>query len=116
MEDWSPDLGEVEPGRFKWDWNVVDGEAVVWAVSGPGDGLPAHAEHLSVAWGRRPSQGEGDVLGIAFHYPAGAIDVSRPELEQVVIQAYYGRPVPASVIRWFRQAFPNALLRPPAEG
>ena len=71
-------------------------------MSGPDDGLPAHDQQLSVAWGRRPSQAEGDVLGIAFHYPAGDIDVSR-------------RPVPASVICWFRQAFPNALLRPSAE-
>ena len=106
-----PDFGDVELDRFEWAWNSLDGE-VVWAVSGPGDGLPAHAEHLLTEWGRPPSMAKGDVLGTASRFPIGAPARSRSEREEVVIEAYYGKHVPRSILRRFQEAFPEARLLP----
>jgi hypothetical protein len=105
-EDSSPHIRHVSADRFKWGWNSVTGEVEVWSVSGHGDGLPAHAKQLRAAWGREPSQANGDVLGTASHLREGAV-----ELEQVVIETYYGQQAPASIIDWFRQAFPDARIR-----
>ena len=107
--DWLPDQDDPDAERFKWGWNAAEGE-VVWRVSGPGDGLPAHAEHLSLAWGREPRNAAGDVFGTAAYVPSRA---SEPAV--VVIRAYYGVHVPASVIGWFQEAFPAAQLRGPED-
>lgn len=69
-DDWFADPPEPDPDteRFKWGWNEADGEAV-WAVSGPGDGWPAHAEQLEAAWGRAELT-TGDVIGAAEYLTA----------------------------------------------
>jgi len=71
----------------------------------PGDGWPAHAEQLELAWGRAEFI-DGDVVGAAEHVHA---DGSEPEL--VGIHAYFQAPVPEAVIKWFRDAFPDAQVR-----
>ncbi|MFO7571825.1 MAG: hypothetical protein R6W48_04395 [Gaiellaceae bacterium] len=57
---------------------------------------------------------QGDVLGMAFRYARGADDEDS-EREVIEIDVFYGRHVPASVIDWFRGAFPEALIRPSRE-
>lgn len=89
-DDWTPNLEDAEVEGFKWGWNAGEGE-VVWTVSGPGDGLPAHAEQLKSEWGRDPSLAAGDVLGAAEYAPSRASAAA-----VIVIHAYYGEPVPPS--------------------
>jgi hypothetical protein len=103
-EDWLPDPLDADPDaeRFKWGWNEADGEAV-WEVGGPGDGWPAHRDHLTEAWGREPRV--GDVLGAAGYLPARGSDPA-----VVSIYGYEG-PVPDAVADWFRKAFPDAEVR-----
>lgn len=105
FEDWIPGPDDPDAERFKWGWSAADGE-VVWRVGGPGDGFPAHAEQLRVAWGREPNPSAGDVLGAAEYQPSR---VGEPAA--VVIHAYYGALVPEAVADWFRNAFPEAQVR-----
>ncbi len=75
-------------------------------MTGPGDGVPVHDDYLRPLWGRKPSLRSGDVLGIAFlssPHPAAAL----------LVEAYYGQPVPAAVLEWFGARFPAAELTPP---
>lgn len=104
-ETWFPTLEDAEVERFKWAWNAVAGE-LVWAVSGPGDGLPSHTEQLSSEWGREPRPRAGDVLGAAEYVPPRGTEAG-----VVLIQAFYGKRVPPLVADWFRAAFPDAELR-----
>ena len=104
-DDWVPELEDTEVELFKWGWSAPDG-ALVWRVSGPGDGLPSHAAELKATWGREPSSAAGDVFGDTEYVPARA---SEPAV--VVIHAYYGGRVPDAVVDWFREAFPDAQLR-----
>jgi hypothetical protein len=62
VDDWVP---QDDFDRIKWGWNVETGEAVVWTVTGVGDGRPGHTEYLEERWGRPPSVENGDVLGLA---------------------------------------------------
>lgn len=98
-------LENADVERFKWAWNEEKGE-LVWRVSGPGDGRPAHEEQLLQAWGREPKQASGDVFGIASYAPTVG-----PERALVSIHVYYRASVPPSIVRWFQEAFPDAQLR-----
>jgi hypothetical protein len=104
-EDWlaAPPADDPDAERFKWGWNNADGE-VVWPVSGPGDGWPAHAEQLETAWGRKLQA--GDVLGSAEYVPVRGSDPA-----VVAIHVYYGGRVPGGVTDWFKTAFPDAQVR-----
>ncbi len=105
-EDWAPvdELDERE--RFKWGWNSETGAADLWPVRGPGDGLPTHKEHLAQAWGREPSLARGDVLGLAVVEEAAGLN----EPKQILVQAYFGTDVPASVLAAFAAAFPEVAI------
>lgn len=103
-DDWLPHPDDPDAERFKWGWNAAHGE-VVWQVSGPADGLPAHAEQLRTAWGREPDASAGDVLGIATYVPSHSAEPA------VVIQGYYGVPVPDGVVHWFQEAFPGVEVQ-----
>ncbi len=110
LEEWPPTLGNADVECFKWSWNEAEGE-LVWRVSGPGDGRPFHEERIRQAWGREPDIASGDVLGVATYAPAA--DLERP---LVSIYVYFGPSVPASIARWFQEAFPDAELRPRSPG
>lgn len=111
-EEWEEWLADVDdPDEcFKWGWNLENG-TTVWTVGGPGDGLPSHGERLNAAWGRAPSIEQGDVLGAAYRYADGVSD-DEGVRDLIVVDAYYGSPVPAAVVDWFKATFPEALLRP----
>jgi len=102
LDKWAPALEGPNLEHFKWAWSETEGE-LVWRVSGPGDGLPYHEEQVQQAWGREPSQGSGDVLGIASYEPAHG-----SEHAHVSIYVYYGGFVPAGIVRWFQETFPEA--------
>lgn len=108
-EAWVAGQGDEPDERFKWGWNPERGETV-WVVGGPGDGFPSHREYLETAWGRAPDMAHGDVLGVAFRYASGVRDEG--EREVIEIDAFYGQHVPVTVVDWFKDAFPGALLRP----
>ncbi len=104
-EDWPPTLEDPDAERFKWAWNEAQGE-LVWTVSGPGEGRPLHEEQVRQAWGRALSSASGDVFGMATYEPREG-----RERALISVRVYYGAFVPASVARWFRDAFPDAELR-----
>ena len=91
-----PDKESRAEAWFKWGWNAETGEAAIWEVNDR-DGLPAHGDHLSGVWGRRPSLETGDTLGNATWEPP-----------RVFISSFYGGPVPEAVVVWFRSAYPEA--------
>lgn len=62
--------------------------------------MPTHSSRLHSEWGRGPDAAAGDLLGLAWR---------RPGL--VVIEAYYGGPVPAEILDWFRTRYPDAEIR-----
>lgn len=98
---------EVQPGeRLKWGWNHQTGDAEVWAVAGPGDGLPSHQEHLNEAWGREPSISRGDVLGAA-HISKSSEGGEPPE---ILLSVYFSQEVPTSVCEWFAASYPSAEM------
>ena len=103
-EDWPPTFGNDDVERFKWGWNELQG-ASVWKVSGPGDGRPHHNEQLRPAWGRDASPVGGDVVGVATFTPA-----DKDDRGVASIHAYFGEPVPAAIVRWFKDAFPEARI------
>jgi hypothetical protein len=100
-----PPVGEADVERFKWAWNEDDG-ALVWKVSGPGDGRPAHEEQVREAWGRGSRLDGGDVFGGAEHTPG---DASEPG--HLSIYVYYGSTVPDAIVSWFGDRFRGAELR-----
>jgi hypothetical protein len=104
-DNWLPVLGGASEGRFKWGWDRVHREAVVWSVSGPGDGLPSHDSFLTTAWGRRPSQTDGDTLGAAW-----LARVKEGE-QELVIEAFQEKAVPENVVGWFRRERPDLPIR-----
>ena len=98
--------------HFKWGWNAQTGEASVWRLAGGPDGLPIHEWHLTEAWGRPPSFTAGDLLGIALERSAAVSGGG-----DVTITPYYGKPVPDSVVDWFKAEFPSHAVQsvePPA--
>ena len=102
LDKWAPAPEGPDLERFKWAWSKIEGE-LVWRVSGPGDGGPFHDEQVQQAWEREPSQGSGDVLGIASYEPAQG-----GEHAHLSIYVYYGGFIPAGIVRWFQEAFPEA--------
>ena len=104
-DDWPPTLEDPDAECFKWAWSEAD-SALVWRVSGPGDGRPFHEEQLLQAWGREPSPALGDLLGVATYAPTAG-----GERALVSIYAYFGAAVPADITRWFQQSFPDAQVR-----
>lgn len=104
LDNLDAELFRTDVEHFKWVWNETEGE-LVWRVSGPGDGFPAHEEQVRHAWGREPSQASGDVLGTATYVPAEGGEPAR-----VTIYVYYGGSVPSGVVGWFCDAFPEAEL------
>ena len=105
-EDWAP-VDDVDPReRFKWGWNSETGAAELWSVGGPGDGRPTHKEHLAQAWGRGPSLAHGDIVGAAVMEEAAGLN----EPKQILVQAYFGEEVPASVLAAFAAALPDAAI------
>ena len=95
-------LGE----RLKWGWNHQTGEAEVWEVAGPGDGLPSHKEHLAEASGRELSLQAGDVVGYAGLTGQSAQDQPR----RIYVEAYFRREVPRRVLDELRRAYPDAEI------
>ena len=101
-------VDNVEVERFKWAWSEEHG-ALVWSVSGPGDGRPFHEERVRQAWGRELDPTLGDVFGVATHTHSEG-----DEPAALSIHVYFGASVPASIVRWFKEAFPSARVpRPP---
>jgi hypothetical protein len=107
FEDWPPTFENAEVERFKWAWNDEHG-ALVWSVSGPGDGRPFHEEQVREAWGRGPRLDGGDVFGGADYTPGHA-----GERGHLSIYVYYGSTVPDAIVSWFGDRFSGAELRSP---
>jgi hypothetical protein len=105
LEDLDPELFRTDLEHFKWVWNETEGE-LVWRVSGPGDGRPAHEERVREAWGRGPRLDGGDVFGGAQHMPG---DASEPG--HLSIYVYYGSTVPDAIVSWFDDRFRGAEIR-----
>ena len=92
--------------RLKWGWHPGTGEAEVWEVGGPGDGLPSHSEHLAEAWGREVTISGGDVLGSAY-VPKSAVEGERP---RIYLQVYYAQEVPTKVLDWFSRSYSDGEI------
>jgi hypothetical protein len=105
LEDLDPELFRTDLEHFKWVWNETEGE-LVWRVSGPGDGRPAHEERVREAWGRGPRLDGGDVFGGAQHMPG---DASEPG--HLSIYVYCGSTVPDAIVSWFDDRFRGAEIR-----
>jgi hypothetical protein len=103
VDDWVP---QDDFDRIKWGWNVETGEAVVWTVTGVGDGRPGHTEYLEERWGRPPSVENGDVLGRA-HW---VVLEGRDRIDEIAVEAYYTCEVPADVMAALSAAFPGATI------
>jgi hypothetical protein len=109
VDEWAPALAEPQPA-YKWGWNRASGEAAVWPVAGPADGLPTHDEYLRLAWGREPDL-SGDVLGIAYHRVVVAdTGEASDERKSLVLEAYLGKSVPSAVVAAFRRELPDVVI------
>jgi len=102
-DDWAP---QDDFDRIKWGWNGETGEAVVWTVTGVGDGRPGHTEHLEERWGRPPSVEDGDVLGVAYFVVLEGTD----RLNEIAVEAYYASEVPAAVVAALSAAYPGVTI------
>jgi hypothetical protein len=97
------------PGEeFKWGWNAETGEATVWNVGRGGDGRPFHDDYLRDVWGRTPSRGDGDILGLAL--VPDTYEADGDGSLRVFVWCYYKDGTPDVVLAWFRAEFPNRIV------
>ena len=107
-DDWTPQLERPAGREFKWGIDGSTGELTVWEVGGPGDGLPAHGEVLTEAWGRDNHFRPGDLLGVI-----------RVDADELTVSVYFVElppEVPAPLREWAKTVFPDHTVSTGARG